>query len=93
LVDSCKPGQRVAQDFAVREQNCIQSLVLRGGCIAAFARHVIQECSDLGAVDVTRMTFTVKHDEAFYPMDVTLFGTQAEMLVPDRIPDLVEQPR
>jgi len=74
-----KPGKRLFQDFAVKEEECSQRLVLGRGGNVSFDGQVGEELSGLYFAQLFGMPFAMEDDVFSYPSDVGFFGSKAVM--------------
>jgi hypothetical protein len=75
----------------VKEQNGAQGLVLSGNSNLLLYRKEAQEFTHLGFRSFVRMPFAVEKDKPLNPMQIGLFGSNAEVSHPDRISYLFQQ--
>lgn len=86
-------SERPSYDVAVEEDQRIERLVLGRCRHLAIDREVGQEIRYLRLGHVRRVSLAVKQDEAPRPMDVRLFGADAEVSDADRLPELGQEGR
>jgi hypothetical protein len=77
----------------IQEEQGAESLVLRGRRDPAVRRQPGEKPGDLSFAHVARMTLPVEENVAPDPIDVSIFGADAEMPYPDGVSDLVEKAR
>jgi hypothetical protein len=89
--DVVEPGQIVFQDFAVKEKERAQRLVLRGRRDLLLDGQRAQELRDLGRSHLRGVTLAVEEDIAPDPGDGGLLGATAVVPSPDGFSHAVEQ--
>jgi hypothetical protein len=90
-LDVVHPVKFLVQNNLVKKKERAQGLVLGGRGDVATDGKVGQESADLDFPHRFRMSFAVKQDETFDPVDVGSFGPDAIMPEPEMLPHLVEQ--
>ena len=86
-----QPGQRDAQDLAVKKEQGAQRLVVRGGGNVPLAGQHRQERLHLRRAHVARMPQPVPAHEEAHPVNVRLFSTKAIVQIPCALPHLGQQ--
>jgi len=75
--DATSEPERPIQDMPVKEEERAQGLFLsRGGDLVPLCK-VLQECEHVLFVEDGWMSQSMEADEAHYPADVSLLGSQA----------------
>src|SRR5450759_3725431 len=88
-----QPRQLVAKHVLVQKKKRALCLILRRGRYFMDDRKVGQKKLDLTRTHRCRMPLAVKTDEAFNPVDVSLFSADAVMPKADPVAYLIEQAR
>jgi hypothetical protein len=79
------------QNLPVKKQQRIESLVLGGRCDPIVDRQVSEKTAHGLGIQVSWVSLSVKENEPFDPIPVTVFGPNAKMPQPSHIPDLFKQ--
>jgi hypothetical protein len=85
------PLERLMEDFVVKKDNGVESLVLGGGGDFLVNGEVGKEGLNLGSTHFAWMPFLMEEDEAFDPEDVDLFGAEGVVFDAEDFADLVEE--
>ncbi len=86
-----QPTDFLLEDFFVEKKQRTQGLVLGGCGNVSIARKMSKELCHFCFRHVARMPFIVEQNESANPIDVTLFGPNAEVLAPNYVADQIEQ--
>ena len=90
-LDPFEPRQRLPEDLLVEEQDRTLGLVLRRGRHPLRDREVGQERLNLRGPHVAGVPLVVMQHEAPDPVHVRLLGTDAVVLSPDPVAELVQE--
>ena len=91
--DVREPGEVLAEDLSIQEEEAAEGLVLRGRRDLSLRGEVREELRNFGMSHHGGMAFTLEEDEPADPADIGLLGAAAEVSCPDRQSDLFEQLR
>lgn len=87
----------LVQHLPIKKEKCVQRLSVGGRRNLAFIGQHGQESFNLGFTHVARMPHfaapPVPSDEESDPMQVSFFGLQAIVQIPDTLTHLIQQPR
>jgi len=86
------PGQFGAHDPSVQIEQRGKSLPVRRGRNLLHGRQVSKELLDRRTSKPSRVLQLVKSNEAPHPVDVSLLGTKAVVIVANTLADLIQQP-
>ncbi len=79
------------EDLLVKEEQCVESLVLSGRGNVAIKCEMAEESCDLFFAHLLRVPFIVEEDEAANPIDIGLFGANAVAFDAEVPTDAVEE--
>ena len=85
------PGQFFFQDLFIKKEKSTEGLVLRGRGDISFRSKMTQKFSHLIRAQAFRVPLSVKNDESFDPVDVSLLRPHGIMPDPYRGADTIQQ--
>lgn len=79
------------QHLSVKEDQCVESLVVRGGCHIPRHTQVLQKCGDLCGTHFRRMAFAVKKHKLPLPRRIRIRRVAGVMFRTDGVTKLLLQ--
>ena len=85
------PAQFLVEDFAIKEHEGVERLVLGGRGDVARNGQVGKEGLDFNSAHVGRMPLAMEEDEALDPAGVRVLGVDGVMFDPEHFTNLIEE--